>query len=281
MPADQRDAADQLEASVLVDISREEAWTATRDVLMISIPAERLFLYGSDMHRLNPYGVCRESWLNDNIIDVYFWMMGQRELKRMKAALRAGSTSKRPHHMYFSFFIAALINMDNNGGYHEYNFKNIRRWKCRKPWATDGNLFELGKLFIPINRDYKQHYGLAVIDFEKKKLEYWDAMGHSGKFFLEHLRQYLIDEVEDTFKDSMKARAMQADIANWPSSGGLGPRQDNDKDCGVFACQTTSFLALDLPVTYSQDNILDLRCLMTDELMRLYMDINGTSLPVS
>jgi ubiquitin C-terminal hydrolase len=91
------------------------------------------------------------------------------------------------------------------------------------------NIFNLKYIFVPINID-NMHWTLAVIDMEKKRIQYYDSYGSTDRAMLEGLLMYLMDE----YKAKNGGQVM--DVSEWklvPCTSDT-PRQDNGYDCGLF-----------------------------------------------
>ena len=62
--------------------------------------------------------------------------------------------------------------MECDGGIkEEYNYKAVKRWSRKVP---NGNIFELDKLLIPINR-LNVHWVLVVVDIQQFTIKFYDS----------------------------------------------------------------------------------------------------------
>ena len=59
----------------------------------------------------------------------------------------------------------------------KYNYDKVRKWSMK---VIGGNIFELKRLFIPINLGQK-HWALVVIHFRNKLIQYYDSMRGDAK----------------------------------------------------------------------------------------------------
>ncbi len=95
-------------------------------------------------------------------------------------------------HFFNSIFVQTRFDAKNNdpklrGG---YNHKNLRHWSKNIPGK---DIFDLSKIFIPINLD-NENRTLAVIFMEEKKIQYYDLLGGTDRTKLEGLLEYVKDE---------------------------------------------------------------------------------------
>ncbi|EMR11295.1 hypothetical protein PNEG_00324 [Pneumocystis murina B123] len=166
-----------------------------------------------------------KEWLNDEIINFYIALISE----------RAKATPKGPKVYAFNTFFYTTL--EKNG------YQGVRRWTKR----AKVNILEQDYVLIPIHLGI--HWCMSIINFKKKRFEYWDSLnGKSGKVFL-LLRDYLFQESGNTIN-----------LDDWidyiPESG---PIQTNGYDCGVFACKTAECIAREGSIDYTQDDIKELR----------------------
>ena len=138
-----------------------------------------------------------------------------------------------------------------------YKYKNV------KNWSKSFDIFEMDKVFFPINID-NTHWAMAVVYIQGKKIHYYDSMyGNDGMQWMEGLLQWLVDEAKEK-KD------ITLDIKEWSLVGSQTrvPKQNNDFDCGVFAIICADFLSDDLPLDYHQGDMSFLREKITADILR-------------
>ena len=172
-------------------------------------------------------------WLNDEVINFYMNMLQDRD-----NSLCAKFPGRKKSHFFNSFFVHRLLKTDL-----EYNYDNVKRW------SNHFDIFELDKIFIPINID-NMHWTLAVVYPQLKQIHYFDSMGGNGDFFLKGLRQWVMDEAR-TKKNQI------LDPSEWTLINHRHecPQQGNAVDCGVFTIICADFLSDNLPIdesSYSQ-----------------------------
>ena len=82
---------------------------------------------------------------------------------------------------------------------------------------------------------------MAVIDVQKKEIRYCDSMGGSGRFVLNTLLEYLVNEYSDK-----KSGTLQRCEWNLQDMKRNVPQQNNCCDCGGFTCANCILSALNL-----------------------------------
>ncbi|KAJ3195181.1 hypothetical protein HK101_000891 [Irineochytrium annulatum] len=150
-------------------------------------------------------------WLNDEAINGYLNLMGQRHPK-----VKFMST----------FFYTTLV----QGG--KYDYTRVRRWTRKTPRGV----FAYDRVCVPINRG-NSHWSMAAIDITTGRLTYHDSLrSTTSTAILNHLLHYLQDEWVDKILPSSPAEAW--DTGRWQiaTSGQRDPRQMDGGSCGVFVC---------------------------------------------
>lgn len=187
------------------------------------------------------------SWLNDEIINFYFSLLGERCDREMQ---QENGRSGPKCAFLNSFFYTKL---SENG----YNYDGVRRWTKRRKI----DIFSCDLVFFPVNCK-NVHWCLGVINVGQQRIEYYDSMGGQRGSFFPILRQYLIDEFRDKKKDDL-------DIDEWedicPSDI---PHQTNGYDCGMFVCKFADYRSDGLDCSFNQTNIQYFRKRMLVEICR-------------
>ena len=133
--------------------------------------------------------------------------------------------------------------------------KFFERLRCK-------NIFTLQMLMFPIH--IRNHWILAVVNFRKKQIVMYDSFRKS------HLRK--LNELLAVLKGEAERLKMKVDFTCWVLVNGLSPKQSNNDDCGMFACTTAVYLAQNLPLAYTQENISLFRLKMARDLRRGSLD---------
>jgi len=161
-------------------------------------------------------------WLNDEVVNFWLGMVQERSNKR-------ASSSQYPKEHQAKVFIMNTFfwtKLYNNG---VYTYRNVRRWTKKSRLKKLGleTIFDLDKFLIPVHIG-NTHWCAGVINFKKKRFEYYDSLGGRNEKFFKFSRRYLFDESRDKkgvdfcldeFEDFCPEDA---------------PQQGNGSDCGVF-----------------------------------------------
>ncbi|GJQ67265.1 hypothetical protein Trydic_g8169 [Trypoxylus dichotomus] len=144
------------------------------------------------------------NWLNDEVINFY-----------MNLIIERGKMDKWPKaYALNTFFYPKII----SGGQ-----ASVRRW-TRKV-----DIFSYDIIAIPIH--LRMHWCMAIIDFRKKRITYYDSMGSSNMDCLNALLSYLEDEHLDKKKTEF-------DVSDWRLTCAKDiPQQMNGSDCAKSICR--------------------------------------------
>ncbi|WVF66306.1 hypothetical protein IAT40_001046 [Kwoniella sp. CBS 6097] len=163
---------------------------------------------GNSLRRLRP-----STWLDDEVMNFYCAMMTE----------RAAADGKKKVHNMNSFFFAKL---ETTG------YQSVRRWTKKV------DIFALDYFVFPINIT-NMHWTACAVNFEKKRIEYYDSMGDGGgqrRNVFKRVREYLQAEHKEK-------KGTTFDLSGWTDEFNENtPQQDNGSDCGVFSCQTLEMI---------------------------------------
>ncbi|KAG8452608.1 hypothetical protein GDO86_004408 [Hymenochirus boettgeri] len=161
------------------------------------------------------------NWLNDEIINFYMNLLMERSNRKGLPKVFAFNT----------FFFTKL----KTAGY-----------QAVKRWTKKVDVFAMNILLLPIHLGV--HWCLAVIDFRKKSITYYDSMGglnnEACRLLLQYLKQECLDKKGTSF-----------DSNGWTSTSKKSheiPQQMNGSDCGMFACKYADYITKDKPITFTQ-----------------------------
>ncbi|NXH09749.1 SENP1 protease, partial [Bucco capensis] len=178
--------------------------------------AFRLTITRKDIQTLNNL-----NWLNDEIINFYMNLLMERSKERGLPAVHAFNT----------FFFTKL----KTAGY-----------QAVKRWTKKVDIFSVDLLLVPIHLGV--HWCLAVVDFRKKSITYYDSMGGINSEACRILLQYLKQE-------SLDKRRRELDTNGWSLLSKRSqeiPQQMNGSDCGMFACKYADCITKDKPINFTQ-----------------------------
>ena len=194
------------------------------------------------------------TWLNDEVINFCMLMLEERDIK-----LSEIYPSRKKSHYFNSFFMEKLLGQ----GHKKYAYDDVKRW------SRKFDIFELDKIFIPINIS-QSHWSLAVILIQKKEILYVDSMNGQGKGtkYVKALLRWLVDEAR-----TRKNTALNT--SEWKLTSISCPQQRNGFDCGVYTVMATNFFSDNLPIEeayYGQNDMPFFRVKMASDILRGYYD---------
>ncbi|XP_060108179.1 sentrin-specific protease 1 [Heteronotia binoei] len=193
--------------------------------------AFRLTITRKDIHTLNNL-----NWLNDEIINFYMNMLMERSKQKGFPAVHAFNT----------FFFTKL----KTAGY-----------QAVKRWTKKVDVFSVDILLVPIHLGV--HWCLAVIDYRKKNITYYDSMGGMNSEACKILLQYLKQE-------SLDKKRKEFDTNGWMLLSKRSqeiPQQMNGSDCGMFACKYADYITKDKPINFTQQHMPYFRKRMVWEIL--------------
>jgi len=134
-------------------------------------------------------------------------------------------------------------------------YKSVQRWTKQLP----GNgIFDHDLIIIPVHTQNRTHWCCGAINFESKRLEWYDSMGAlsstgTAESFFMDMRLYMEEEAK-------RLKLPPIDWTGWENYTGVGiPQQENHCDCGVFTTRYAEYLSRRAPFTFSQREMPYLR----------------------
>jgi Ulp1 family protease len=125
-----------------------------------------------------------KTWINDEVINFYF--------KKYLAEMDQKQCQEEPEQncsgFLGSYFWEKLTNQKNNDMTvrGKYNYEMVSRWSKKLP---GNNIFNLKKIFIPINEENK-HWTCIVIFMKEKQIQYYDSASvGAGKKYMDSVLQ--------------------------------------------------------------------------------------------
>ncbi|XP_071990840.1 sentrin-specific protease 1 isoform X2 [Engystomops pustulosus] len=193
--------------------------------------AFRLTISRKDIMTLNSL-----NWLNDEIINFYMNLLMERSKRKGLPKVHAFNT----------FFFPKLKSA---------GFQAVKRWTKKV------DVFNVDVLLVPIHLGV--HWCLAVVDFRKKTITYYDSMGGHNNEACRILLQYLKQESQDK-------KGVSFDTNGWTLSSKKSnevPQQMNGSDCGMFACKYADYITKDKAITFTQSHMPYFRKRMVWEII--------------
>uniref|UniRef100_A0A8B9SY07 SUMO specific peptidase 1 n=1 Tax=Anas platyrhynchos TaxID=8839 RepID=A0A8B9SY07_ANAPL len=196
-----------------------------------NVEAFRLTITRKDIQTLNNL-----NWLNDEIINFYMNLLMERSKEKGLPTVHAFNT----------FFFTKL----KTAGY-----------QAVKRWTKKVDIFSVDLLLVPIHLGV--HWCLAVVDFRKKTITYYDSMGGINSEACRILLQYLKQE-------SLDKKRKEFDTNGWSLLSKKSqeiPQQMNGSDCGMFACKYADCITKDKPINFTQQHMPYFRKRMAWEIL--------------
>jgi len=152
---------------------------------------EVVYEFGSDSIQRRSMHILRiGEWLNDEIINFYFSLLQERDKQKCEEC----GGSKRRSHFFKTFFMTKLLNEGHLDPAKDgkYDYRNVKPWSKKVPGK---NIFELDKLFFPINLG-RLHWCCCVAYMQEKRIQIYDSMGGDDLFYPEQIFRYIKDEYQ-------------------------------------------------------------------------------------
>ncbi|XP_034944425.1 sentrin-specific protease 1-like [Chelonus insularis] len=185
----------------------------------------KISIYVRDLKTLYP-----PTWLNDQIINVYFEMIAERGAPSIYACN--------------TFFFQQLV----RGGYTSV-----------KSWTKKVRIFSMRMMMVPIHLG--AHWCLAVVNFEDQSIIYYDSQYGKNDPCLQALLDYLCEE-------HLAVEKKPLDRTLWTLHHAKGiPRQFNGYDCGVFVCAYAEHISRGEPLNFSAKDMYNIRGQILDEII--------------
>lgn len=151
-------------------------------------------------------------------------------LNDREAILCISENSRRISHYFNSFFVERLLNTDR-----EYRYSNVKRW------SKKFDIFELDKIFFPINTS-NTHWSSVVVFPQREEIYYLDSLYGLGLRYMEGLLEWVVDEAKEKKGETLDRTRWKLITARNIS------KQGNDNDCGTFTIEYADFLSDNLPL---------------------------------
>nr|CAD2172576.1 unnamed protein product [Meloidogyne enterolobii] len=191
---------------------------------------------GVDIARKDLLTLCGAEWLNDEVINFYINLI----VNRSKVNGRLPKV--------YAFNTYFYVNLSGKG------FSSVKRWTKKV------DIFDNQMIFVPVHLG--NHWCMAVIDFEERKIDYYDSLKADNFTCLELLSNYLAEE-------SMDKRKRPFDMTGWEFTCRKDiPNQGNMWDCGMFSILFAEYASRRAPITFLQQHIPYFRERVVYEILR-------------
>ncbi|KAH0992938.1 hypothetical protein GBA52_004421 [Prunus armeniaca] len=223
----------------------EQAFSsANRRRVLVTHENSNIEITGEMLQCLRP-----RAWLNDEVINVYFELLKEREKREPQKFLKC--------HFFNTFFYKKLI-----GGKSNYDYKSVRRWTTQKKLGY--SLIDCDKIFVPIHKEI--HWCLAVINKAEEKLQYLDSLKGRDTQVMNRLAKYYVDEVKDKCGKDINLSSWKLEYVEDL------PEQENGFDCGMFMIKYADFYSRGLDLCFKQEHMPYFRLRTAKEILKLRAD---------
>lgn len=192
--------------------------------------------FGLSLTRKDLQTLSNLNWLNDEVINFYMNLLVERSKQPSLPSVNTFNT----------FFYPKL----RSSGYSA-----VRRWTKKM------DIFARDILLVPVHLGV--HWCLAVVDFRKKAIMYFDSMGNNN----DEACNVLLDYLEQESKDK---KGKDLDTSGWTLHSKTRseiPQQMNGSDCGMFTCKYADYITRDKKITFTQRNMPYFRKRMVWEIV--------------
>uniref|UniRef100_A0A1I7Y033 ULP_PROTEASE domain-containing protein n=1 Tax=Steinernema glaseri TaxID=37863 RepID=A0A1I7Y033_9BILA len=190
--------------------------------------------FGADITRKDLMTLKGLDWLNDEVINFYMNLICER------------STAEGDMPKVYAFNTFFYPNLTTKG------FASVRRWTRKL------DIFSYNVILVPVHLG--AHWCLAVIDMDRKTIDYYDSMLGNNNNGLEKLREYLALEMKDKKKEVL-------DTSEWRLNTRKDiPRQMNGSDCGMFTCKFAEYASRRADINFTQNHMPYFRQRMVHEI---------------
>ena len=191
--------------------------------------------YGIKITRTDIETLTERRWLNDQVINFYFEMIVERSWK---------NDNLPKVYAFSSFFYPKLI---------KCNYSKVERW-TRKV-----DLFSHDLIFIPVHLCV--HWCLAVVDFRKCGIYYYNSKRLANYECLNAIEQFLKDE-------HLAKKNVPLDLSNFEKLNVKDiPKQTNSYDCGMFICKFAEYISRNADITFKENDLQFFRRRMVYEIV--------------
>lgn len=163
-------------------------------------------------------------------------------------------THKLKYHCFNTFFAIRLL-----GG--DYNYNDVKKWSKK----ANVRILELDKLLIPIHIN-GSHWTCCVVNFELRRIEYYDSMSGKHDELMAKMRRYVQDEAAEY----SGIRHLKMDDWTHLTVKQI-PTQTNGFDCGMFVIKYMDYITERLDFNFNQNNINYFRKRMANELANMHV----------
>lgn len=194
-------------------------------------------------------------WLSSSIIEFYLKLLEMQTKHKSSKIL-----------FMLDFFYEKLTKSKPRS---RYEYKQVERWT-----KNEVVMKKYKKIIVPINHD-KNHWALAVMDTENKRVVYYDSLygrrSRQYKRVTSNLIRWIGDDTKQKVKDLHEDDRISTDSEEWETWFGYNdegcPQQENGNDCGVFVCMFALHVIHDSRMWFKQEDITSCRRMIAHEIL--------------
>lgn len=127
---------------------------------------------------------------------------------------------------------------------------------------TDGNIFTKSKLFFPIHQS-KSHWSCIVVFMKEKTIRFYDSQNHDGTLYLYAVFRYIRKEFQKLKGKDLCCKEWIVYLHNSEHM----PKQKDSHNCGIFCLLVCRFIALGMPLCFSEKHMKPCRILIAASIM--------------
>eukprot|EP00752_Nemacystus_decipiens_P018559 g16638.t1 len=199
--------------------------------------------FGVQLTRASLKSLQPGTWLDDEVLNMCMNLLQARDKE-----LCQKDANRRPSLFFNSFFFTKLTSDDPCGSF-KFDYEGVKRW------THTVNIFDLDKLYVPVNIN-KTHWCLVVVYIQRKRFNFYDSLGGRGKAVIDSLVKWL--KLEDEHKNGGKGTSgLEWDRVR-PNKE-TDPMQGNNHDCGAFLVSYAACINDGLPFDFCQDDMPQIR----------------------
>ena len=193
--------------------------------------------------RVDPLAGVMKEYITDEIVGLYINMMNARN--QQMRAIEGYSGKLRNTYFFPSMFFSNIWDKNRTPAYDfsKQQPKNDESLSAKQR----GDVFERDLAFVVVNIS-NQHWTLIVINFIKRRIEYFDGFDRGGKLlgtpavYINVVRRWLMDEKIRLSNGEETWDTTGWSYHVWTREQGK-PGQDDGYNCGIIALQVANYYA--------------------------------------
>ena len=194
-----------------------------------------------------------EKWLNDNLINLCFWALQQRDKQCVWKRKKKIQTKNLFFMTHFAAFLTNSIQI---------------KYKLLAPFTQNFDIFEHHRLFFPVNID-DNHWICVVIIVKEQTIAAFDSFGGNHDNLLLLFFRFLCNEHK--FRKGEPLKGEWTLLSKVEST----PIQKNCHDCGVYTCMFADCLSLGCKIDFTPSDVTTYRkklawIMLKDEITNMH-----------